>query len=165
VSNQAAFEEEIAQFYNDVNLLMDRENVTLNQIGDEIPKLGGANFIAYHSGRNTITRRFLTKFYKAWRIKLAELRDPAYTQHDSGGGPVNESDSAFGNREAKGSGEGRQTIWESNKLLAETCKGLMETNKLLVELLSKQGIPPEPSTEAREAGGQKKAPVIDQGAS
>lgn len=148
MSNQAASEEEKAQFYKDVNLLMDKGNMTLNQIGDEIPKVGGANFIAYHSAKNTLTRRFLTKFYKAWRIKLAELRGPAYTKHDSAGGPVNESGSAFGNSGANGSsGDGRQTIWESNKLLAETCKGLMETNKQLVEILSKHGIPPESSKE------------------
>ena len=147
MSRQAASQEEKAQFYRDVNLLMDSGHVTLNQIGDEIPKVGGANFIAYYSGRNTITRRFLTKFYKVWRTKLAELQDPAYTKQDSGGGPVSESGSPFGNSGDNGSGDGRQTIWESNKILAETCKGLMETNKQLVEILSKRGISPEPSKE------------------
>jgi hypothetical protein len=144
VSRREAAEEEIKQFEKDVKLLTSK-GMTPNGIGDEIPKVGGANFSGYVKKRNTITAAFLTKFYNVWRDRLNDIKNKDFPANEPKAGPATEADHRFnqGGTGAGGSASGEETIWESNKILAEACKKLSETNQWLVEKLLKREDPPE----------------------
>jgi hypothetical protein len=112
---------------------------TLNYIGDQIPKVGGANFINYYAEINTITPKFITKFYKRWG---AELNLPKYKVVKDGGWERGESqddekrtrDGAPGTR---GGGEeirgGTEEIREGNLVLARANETAAIANRMAAE--------------------------------
>lgn len=151
---------QIAQFKADVALLISVNKWSPNFIGDQIPKVGGANFTKYYTEAFTITPAFLTKFYKRWE---AELSLPKYkVTGDPVIEPIRSDDTTF-EVEKKGdkmSVGGQTTTWESNLILAraneiaakanvitaeanrlsaEANNKTSETNQRLAELLLRRG--------------------------
>jgi len=135
VSTREAPATEIEQFHKNVKLLTDN-GLSLNEIGNRIPKVGGSNFINYCTGKKTITVDFLTKFYNVWQDKLNELNRKDYPTNDQGVWPAAERENKFGGAsEEEKFAKAEQTVWESNQLLAEAYKKLSDANRELVEIV------------------------------
>jgi hypothetical protein len=144
--------EEIKLFYRDVKLLID-SGMTLNKIGDQIPKVGGSNFINYYKGELTITPDFLIKFYNHWRERLNELKAKDYNPAAYVFKPIDDLGKKDGDGSDKNGGGGSdeerfanaaQTVWESNQLMAEAYKKLSDANLELVKIIRGRGDRPDP---------------------
>lgn len=113
-------------------------NWTPNYIGDQIPKVGGANFINYYAEIITITSRFIAKFYKRWG---EELNLPKYKVLKEGGdreeGRDNKKETGDGAEKLSGgqkeTGQGAEEIRESNLVLARANEIAAIANRMAAE--------------------------------
>jgi transcriptional regulator with XRE-family HTH domain len=137
-ADKQASEDQIKKFHLDVAILY--KKYTYDAIGE---KMGykKSNFRNYRSGRNTITERFLEKFYKAWGKEL----NTTFKKHraDYTANPLPETESAEGpdNYNIKNEGNSYMDILRK---LVDNNQTLVETNKKLVDaVLDQRGDKPD----------------------